>query len=75
MKYWHADVQLYNYVKHGYTGLYIHMQKVFIKILSCVIILIITILCQNSVWKTFKTDFGAVGKVQILMHFGILEQM
>ena len=27
MKYWHADVQLYNYVKHGYTGLYIHMQK------------------------------------------------
>ena len=27
MKYWHADVQLYNSVKHGYTGLYIHMQK------------------------------------------------
>ena len=27
MKYWHADVQLYNSVKHGYTGMYIPMQK------------------------------------------------
>jgi hypothetical protein len=27
MKYWHADVQFCNSVKHGYTGLYIHMQK------------------------------------------------
>jgi hypothetical protein len=27
MKYWHADVQFNNSVKHGYTGLSIHMQK------------------------------------------------
>ena len=27
MKYWHADLQFYNSVKHEYTGLYIHRQK------------------------------------------------
>ena len=31
MKYWHADLQFNNSVKHGYAGLYIHMQKSFYK--------------------------------------------